>query len=196
MFLVVGLGNPGSQYDGTRHNVGFEVIDALAQTGATEGFRQSKRCLIAKAVLAGSPCLLVKPQLFMNLSGEAVGPLAHFYKVPPERILVVHDELDFAPGHVRLKPFGGHGGHNGLRDLLLHLPGDFPRVRLGIGKPRIRGKGKGADFVLARPQGAERVALDEGVTAAAEAVVLTLQLGLEAAMGRVNRGPILKASEP
>ncbi len=194
MHLVVGLGNPGTEYDGTRHNVGFEVIDALARVGATEGFRQSKRCLIAKALLAGSPCMLVKPQLFMNLSGEALGPLAHFYKVPTDRILVVHDELDFAPGEVRLKPGGGHGGHNGLRDLLLHLTGDFPRVRLGIGKPRVRGKGMGAGFVLGHPQGAERQALDDGVQAAADAVELVLKLGLEAAMGRINRAPALKSS--
>lgn len=193
MHLVVGLGNPGAEYDGTRHNVGFEVIDALAREGAHEGFRQSKRCLLAKATLAGSPCLLVKPQLFMNLSGEAVGPLAHFFKVPTSHILVVHDELDFAPGEVRLKPGGGHGGHNGLRDLLLHLSGDFPRVRLGIGKPRQRGKGLGAGFVLGHPQGAERTILDDGVAHAAQAVLWVLEHGLEAAMGRVNRGPASKA---
>jgi len=184
MFLVVGLGNPGAEYDGTRHNVGFDVVDALARTGATEGFRNSKRCLVARAVLRGAPCLLVKPQTFMNLSGEAVGPLAHFFKVAPANILVVHDELDFPPGQVRLKPGGGHGGHNGLRNLLLHLPGDFPRVRLGIGKPRLRGQGVG--FVLGRPQGAEHDAIQTAIDEAAEAVCLVLELGLEAAMRRVN----------
>lgn len=187
MYLVVGLGNPGPEFDGTRHNVGFEVVDLLARKAATEGFRSTKRCLVARAVVAGSPCLLVKPQLFMNLSGEAVGPLAQFYKVSTERILVVHDELDFAPGEVRLKPGGGHGGHNGLRDLLLHLPGDFPRVRLGIGKPRLRGKGNGAGFVLGHPKGPERDTLDASVVQAAHAVELVLELGLSAAMGQVNR---------
>lgn len=192
MYVVVGLGNPGQQYDSTRHNVGFEVIDALARQGATENFRNSKRCLVARAILAGQSCLLVKPQTFMNLSGEAVAPLAHFFKVPSHQVLVVHDELDFAPGAVRIKPSGGHGGHNGLRNLLVHLPGDFPRVRIGIGKPRV--KGQGADFVLGRFEGAERAVIVDAVDEAAQAVCWVLELGLEAAMGRINTGPVPRAS--
>jgi PTH1 family peptidyl-tRNA hydrolase len=187
MHLVVGLGNPGTEYDGTRHNVGFAVIDRLAAEGATEPFRASKRALVAKATLERCPVLLVKPQTFMNLSGESVGVLARYFRVPTESILVVHDELDFPPGQVRLKPGGGHGGHNGLRNLLVHLEGDFARVRLGIGKPRARGPGQAVGFVLGRLAGAERDAIEAGIDEAVAAVHAVLAHGLEAAMGRVNR---------
>lgn len=188
MHLVVGLGNPGAEYDGTRHNVGFAVIDALARQGALEGFRKAKRALVAKAVLGKQSCLLVKPQTFMNLSGESVGALAQFYKVDPQDIIVVHDELDFPPGQVRIKPYGGHGGHNGLRNLKLHLSGDFPRVRLGIGKPQQAGATVG--FVLGRATGAQATAIDACLAVAADAVCQILAHGLQAAMGTINRRPV------
>lgn len=189
MHLVVGLGNPGAQYVGTRHNVGFAVIDKLAQMGAIEGFRQSKRALVAQARLGDTACLLVKPQTFMNLSGEPTAALAHFFKVAPAHIVVVHDELDFAPGVVRLKPGGGHGGHNGLRNLMLHIKGDFARVRLGVGKPPRDAGGEvmGVAHVLGRAQGAQGRAIDAGIEAAADAVVDILREGFDAAMGHLNR---------
>lgn len=189
MHLVVGLGNPGAQYVGTRHNVGFAVIDKLAQAGAIEGFRGSKRALVARARLGGADCLLAKPQTFMNLSGEPVAALATFYRLEAHQVLVVHDELDFLPGLVRLKPGGGHGGHNGLRSLMLHLKGDFNRVRLGVGKPPRDGAGEalGVAHVLGRATGAQGRAIEAGIDEAAAAVIDILREGMAAAMGHLNR---------
>jgi PTH1 family peptidyl-tRNA hydrolase len=127
----------------------------------------------------------------MNLSGESVGQLAQYFDIPASAVLVVHDELDFAPGVVRLKPGGGHGGHNGLRSLMQHLKGEFARVRLGVGKPPHATAG--ANYVLSRPRGAERDAIEVGVVEAADAVLAVLQDGLERAMGTINQHPPAKS---
>jgi PTH1 family peptidyl-tRNA hydrolase len=135
--LIVGLGNPGPKYEQTRHNVGFVFVDALARAkGAT--FRPENKFHgdVCKLSLGGSDVWLLKPGTFMNLSGKAVAALARFYKLAPESVLVVHDELDIAPGQLRLKQGGGHGGHNGLRDIIAQLGSrDFYRLRIGIGHP-------------------------------------------------------------
>src|SRR5262245_39042257 len=136
-WLIVGLGNPGEKYADTRHNAGWRVLDTLVQ--ANDGFRFDERrskALIARGELAGVKVALIKPQTFMNLSGEAVAPVAHFYKVPPERILVVFDDLDLPVAKLRLRAKGGAGGHKGMRSLIQHLgTEEFPRIRLGIGRP-------------------------------------------------------------
>jgi PTH1 family peptidyl-tRNA hydrolase len=183
--VIVGLGNPGPEHLVTRHNAGFWFVDLLARRHGGE-FRDYRKYSgeTARITLSEREIILLKPTTYMNRSGLSVRQVSDFYKIAPEEILVAHDELDLPVGSVRLKQGGGHGGHNGLRNLLLHLSGDFPRLRLGIGKPRARGQGVG--FVLGRPQGAEHDAIQTAIDEAADAVCLVLELGLEAAMRRVN----------
>ena len=161
--LVVGLGNPGPKYEATRHNAGFWFADRLAaRLGA--GFRPERR-FQAEACEAAAPAgrvRIVKPATYMNRSGQTVGAVAGYFRIEPAAILVVHDELDLPPGAVRLKEGGGHGGHNGLRDVAAHLGSrDFVRVRLGIGRPD---RGRDAiDYVLARPGAEDRRLIDEAI---------------------------------
>jgi len=153
--LIVGLGNPGPQYADTRHNAGAWLVERLAKKADVNFSLQKKFLgLSARIVMQGQECHLLVPTTFMNRSGQAVGALCQFYKILPEAILVVHDELDLPPGTARIKFDGGHGGHNGLRDIMAHLgTGRFYRLRLGIGHP---GKGNNvADYVLHPPSKVE-----------------------------------------
>ncbi len=149
--LIVGLGNPGRQYERTRHNVGFLFLDSLADELGCSWFNESKfQGVFDQGKIANAPVMLLKPDTFMNRSGQSVGKIARYYKLLPEEILVVHDELDFNPGIVKLKKDGGHAGHNGLRDIIAHLNSNqFYRLRIGIGRPAA-GKVV-ADFVLSNP---------------------------------------------
>ncbi len=149
--LIVGLGNPGRQYEKTRHNAGFLFLDAVAQQmGCTWTHESRFQGLFAEGSVANGKIMLLKPDTFMNRSGQSVGKIARYYKLLPEEILVVHDELDFNPGVVKLKKDGGHAGHNGLRDIIAHLgSNEFYRLRIGIGRPAA-GKVV-ADFVLSAP---------------------------------------------
>jgi len=149
--LIVGLGNPGRQYEKTRHNAGFLFLDTLAAQLSCAWVNESKfQGAIAQGKIANTPIMLLKPATFMNLSGQSVGKIARYYKLQPEEILVVHDELDFDAGTVKLKKDGGHAGHNGLRDIIAHLNSkEFYRLRIGIGRPAT-GKVV-ADFVLSPP---------------------------------------------
>ena len=185
MQLVVGLGNPGPQYDGTRHNIGFEVVDCLALRHRFDAPRNFKNAIVCKGRISGQDVLLVKPQTYMNRSGDPVGVIARYYKTEPGEVIVVHDELDFLPGDVRLKPNGGAGGHNGLRSLIDHMGKEFPRIRMGVGKPA--NAAQGADYVLSRFDKASRVAMDEAIVVAADAVAAILADGLPAAMNRFNQ---------
>jgi len=135
--LIVGLGNPGREYEGNRHNVGFWWVDELARLQNVNFKHENKfHGETARGKLHGHEAWLLKPQTFMNGSGRAVGALAQFYKIPPEEIMIVHDELDLPPGVARMKKAGGHGGHNGLKDTIAHLgTKDFWRLRIGIGHP-------------------------------------------------------------
>ncbi len=149
--VVVGLGNPGARYEGTRHNVGFWLADELAQTFGA-GFRPASRFFgdLCRILVEGRECWLLKPTTYMNRSGQSVAAFAGYYGIAPYQLLVVHDELDLEPGVVRLKRGGGHAGHNGLRDLLKALGGpDFLRLRVGIGHPG--DKDAVVDYVLGRP---------------------------------------------
>ncbi len=152
--LIVGLGNPGSKYEDTRHNAGFLLLDEIARAyDATFAAEKKFQGETARVTIAGQDIRLLKPSTFMNLSGEAVQPMASFYRIESEQILVAHDELDLLPGTVRLKRGGGHGGHNGLRDIIKHMGREFWRVRLGIGHP---GDAKQVvNFVLKRAPGSE-----------------------------------------
>lgn len=153
--LIVGLGNPGAQYERTRHNVGFLFLDGLVSRANCRWVGESRfDGLLAEIGYVHGRVLLLKPSTFMNRSGQAVSKVARYYKLAPEDILVVHDELDFDVGVVRLKKDGGHAGHNGLRDIIVHLGSrEFYRLRIGIGRP-LAGKAV-ADFVLSSPSKSE-----------------------------------------
>jgi len=164
---IIGLGNPGPQYETTRHNVGFWLVDAIARQQACSWQREQKFQADISKPMSGSAagCWLLKPQTFMNRSGLSVQALAQFYRLLPEELLVVHDELDIAPGQVRLKQGGGHGGHNGVRDIASSLGSpDFWRLRLGIGHPRtLQLKQEVADFVLHRPNRDETIDIERAI---------------------------------
>lgn len=135
MKLLVGLGNPGAQYAGNRHNIGFMAVDAIASANGISGWKSKHAGLIAEGSVGNERVLLLKPQTFMNKSGDSVQQVARFYKLPPADIIVFYDELDLAPGKVRVKVGGGNGGHNGLRSIDPQIGLDYKRVRLGIGHP-------------------------------------------------------------
>lgn len=185
-FLVIGLGNPGPDYARTRHNVGAEVVAELARREGHALKRSKERALTAEVTMDGRRVALAFPQAFMNLSGESAVLLTRRYGiVDPERVVVVHDELDLPPGALKVKVGGGLAGHNGLRSLKQHLhTTDFVRVRIGVGKPP--SSAAGADYVLKRVPKAERELLDVAVQEAADAVELIVAEGPAAAMTRYN----------
>lgn len=188
-WLVVGLGNPGPRYEATRHNVGQLVVDELASRRG-ERFREHKggaRVVETWERPGGDKIVLVKPNTFMNVSGTPVAALSRFYSVPPERIVLVHDELDIPFDTIKLKVGGGHGGHNGIRDVAQALTtADFPRVRVGIGRPP--GRQDPADWVLSPFGGDERANLPILVSDAADAVEQLIGEGLVAAQQK-HHGP-------
>lgn len=191
MYLVVGLGNPGREHEDNRHNVGFMVADALHASFGLPPFREKFKGRFAKgdATLGSSrvDVALLEPETYMNLSGESVQPASAFLKVPPDHIVVVHDELDLAWKDVRLKVGGGHAGHNGLRSIIQHLgTADFVRVRVGVGKPPPGFRGDVADYVLSGFDAVERAELPGVVDVAANAVRRLMSEGLAPAMKAVN----------
>ena len=201
--MIVGLGNPGPDYERTRHNAGFWLLDALA-TDWRVAFTHDKAFFgwVAKARVQGEVIWLVKPATYMNRSGQAVGALARFYKMAPEQVLVVHDELDLPPGQVKLKQGGSHAGHNGLKDIQAALgSAAFWRLRVGIGHPRERGLAQGvADYVLHPPRHDELAAI-QGVLDRCRAVIPALLAGqVEQAMRQLHGGnpakPKAKAATP
>jgi PTH1 family peptidyl-tRNA hydrolase len=185
MKIVVGLGNPGAKYQGTRHNVGFDVVDYLA-AGKGVGRPQTRfQSEVAEWLEAGEKVLLVKPQTFMNLSGRAVRQLLDFYQLPPAELLVVCDDVNLPLGRLRVRARGTHGGHNGLRDIQAHLgTTEYARLRIGVGAAD-----EGADLadhVLSRFRPTERAAVEDAVARAAQAVVCWVAHGVEATMNRFN----------
>jgi PTH1 family peptidyl-tRNA hydrolase len=184
-FLVVGLGNPGKQYAGNRHNVGAMVVDVLA--GRINGrFKNHKAVAdIVETRFAGSRVVLAKPRSYMNLSGGAAATLARFFSIEPAQIIAVHDELDLPPATIRVKSGGGEGGHNGLRSMSSALgTKDYLRVRFGIGRPP--GRMDPADYVLRDFSPAERKDLDVDLERAADAVELLIEFGLEATQNQLH----------
>ncbi|MEW5754990.1 MAG: aminoacyl-tRNA hydrolase [Pseudomonadota bacterium] len=184
--LIVGLGNPGPQYEATRHNVGFWFVDALARAAGTSLKLDTKHHgQLGKTRLSGTECWLLKPTTFMNRSGQSVGSLANFYKIPAEEILVVHDELDIPAGHLRLKRGGGHGGHNGLRDIITALGSkEFVRLRLGIGHPGHASEV--SNYVLSKPSPDDRSAIERAIDEAQRQLLLIMQGELEKAMNHLH----------
>lgn len=184
--LVVGLGNPGKDYAGTRHNVGFDVVDLLARRHQGRLKAGKERALVDEVRLGGSRVALAQPTTFMNLSGESVAPLVRRYGIEdPGSLVIVHDELDLPTGVVRIKVAGGLAGHNGLRSIKAHLHTDeFVRIRIGVGRPT--SKEHGADHVLGRVGRADRQQLDIAVELAADAVEAIVERGVDAAMNEFN----------
>ncbi|MBR9803097.1 aminoacyl-tRNA hydrolase [bacterium] len=185
MKVIVGLGNPGGKYEGTRHNVGFEVLYELARKWQASGVTRAHEAEIAEVHVAGEKTLLVAPQTFMNLSGRSVGSLVKFYKVDLEDLLVISDDLNLPCGQLRLRASGSSGGQKGIRDIIAHLgTEDFPRLRVGIGRPP--GRMDVSTFVLKRFLAEERETMDLTVRDAVDAVELWLREGVTAAMNKVN----------
>ena len=184
--LIVGLGNPGSEYQDTRHNAGFWFVDELArQQGAS--FKSEKKFHgdTARCRIDGEECWLLKPQTFMNLSGQSVQALANFYKIPLEAILVVHDELDLDAGVVRLKDAGGHGGHNGLRDIIQKMGGNkFLRLRIGIGHPGDKSRVTG--HVLNKVTQDDRIEIERAIDSAIRELPLIIHGEVQRAMNTLH----------
>lgn len=168
MWLIVGLGNPGNKYANTRHNIGFMAIDKLHDTENFGAFKSDHHSLVAKGCIGSSECMLMKPQTFMNLSGQAVSQAMKFFKIPDNRVIVVHDDLDLPFGALKLKTAGGHGGHNGLRSIIQHIGPGFWRVRLGIGRPPVFGDA--TSHVLGPYTAAERDTVLEQIDSAMRAI--------------------------
>ncbi|MBX6312443.1 MAG: aminoacyl-tRNA hydrolase [Isosphaeraceae bacterium] len=184
--LVVGLGNPGSLYQGTRHNIGFEVVDRLARGGSGTKFTRKFDGQFAETEIDFHHVLLLKPETFMNLSGRSVRQAVQFYKLDLSDLLVVCDDLSLPLGKLRLRPGGSDGGQKGLRDIAAQLgTEDFPRLRIGIGD---RGPIDAADFVLSRFRPSERPVIDDALITATQAVAVWVSQGIAAAMNRFN-GP-------
>lgn len=172
MLLLVGLGNPGPEYAGNRHNVGRMAIDAIAMRHGFGSFRQRFHGLVTTGTLGGEKVIALKPETFMNESGKCVAAAAHFYKIPPGDVLVFHDDIDLAPGKLRVKLGGGDGGHNGLRSIDQHLGPDYRRLRIGVGHPGDRDRV--ASYVLADFAKSEKVWLAFLLDAIAEKTDLLL----------------------
>jgi len=165
--LIVGLGNPGAEYEQTRHNAGFWLVDNLANALPNARLQRESgfNAMVAKTIIGGNQLWLLEPQTYMNRSGQSVGAIARFYKIQPDEVLVVHDELDLPPGAAKLKKGGSSGGHNGLKDITSALgTQDYWRLRIGIGHPRTLNLNQPvADFVLHRPRREEQLLIDEAI---------------------------------
>lgn len=185
MYLIAGLGNPTKEYDKTRHNVGFAVIDTLADKYRIDVSEKKHKALCGKGVIEGRKVLLVKPQTFMNLSGESIRAAVDYYKIEPEDIIVIYDDISLDPGQLRIRLKGSAGGHNGIKNIITHLgTQEFPRIKVGVGAkpPRV----DLADYVLSRFSPDEQKLMDEAFKEAAEAAVSMMTDGAERAMNHYN----------
>lgn len=184
--LIVGLGNPGTEYAQTRHNAGFWYVERLAQRYSIQLKPESRfHGLTGRGQIEGHDVRLLLPSTFMNRSGQAVVPMAKFFQISPDQLLIAHDELDLASGVIRLKSGGGHGGHNGLRDIVPHLGTEFHRLRIGIGHPGHRDKVTG--HVLGKAPNAEQALLDQAIDEALRLSDLIVSGHLSQAMNQLNR---------
>jgi peptidyl-tRNA hydrolase, PTH1 family len=185
MHVVVGLGNPGARYGGTRHNIGFEVVEFIAHHHGVALKEKKFKAHFGRGHVGTEPVMLVCPQTFMNRSGDSIGPLVGFYKLKSDSVVVIHDDLDLPVGVVKVKSGGGHGGHNGLRDLVSKLGNaNFQRVRVGIGRPQ--GPMATSDWVLSRWASSQKGLLQRIHERAAEATLALLEQGVTEAMNQFN----------
>ncbi|TVU20378.1 hypothetical protein EJB05_36585 [Eragrostis curvula] len=182
-WLFVGLGNPGRMYKGTRHNIGFEMIDAIAEAEGISVSNKQFKAVVGKGLIGDVPVMLAKPQTYMNASGESVGQLVSYFKIPLDQLVVIYDDLDLPFAKLRLLPKGGHGGHNGMRSIIDHLKQsrDFPRLRIGIGRPEEMGV---ISFVLGSFTKQEREEIDVALHRGLQAVRTMVQEGF-------NKGALL-----
>jgi PTH1 family peptidyl-tRNA hydrolase len=184
--LIVGLGNPGSRYERTRHNVGFDTVNLLAAQWGWSWEPGRGKSLIASGMVGVEKVLLAKPQTYMNSSGSAVRDLVHFYKLELPDLLVICDDLDLPLGKIRLRARGSAGGQHGLEDIIHQLGAtDFARIKIGVGRPA-HGRAENIDYLLSEPRGDERLALDAAIARAAEAACCWLSEGAERAMNQFN----------
>ena len=185
MKLVVGLGNPGKQYEKTKHNIGFMVVDAIADSVPHTPWREEQRAEVCSITVAGEKVLLVKPQTFMNVSGESVGPLMRYYKSDASDVYCIYDDMDLPVGIVRIRPNGSSGGHNGIKSLISHLGTEnFPRFRVGIGRPLPQWTV--IDHVLAPFSEESQEKVQKGIKDTVKAVLGTLEVGIDKGMNQFN----------
>lgn len=187
MYIIVGLGNPGKEYQNTRHNIGFDVIDKLAEEESIAVLEKKHKAIIGKGYVAGQKCILAKPHTFMNLSGESVRQLLDYYKADEtDELIVISDDISLEVGGLRIRKKGSAGGHNGLKNIIAHLGHDnFIRIRMGVGE-----KPKGydlADYVLGHFSAQERKVMDDAAKTAAEAIRMIITQDADAAMNTFNR---------
>ena len=183
--LIVGLGNPGAQYADTRHNAGFWFVDEVARKyGISLSMDKKYHGQVGRGTIEGQEVRLLLPETFMNRSGQSVVPLAKFFQIKPNEILIAHDELDISPGSIRLKTGGGHGGHNGLRDIVPHIGADFHRLRIGIGHPGHASQVSA--HVLSKPAVGDRAAIDQAIDCAVANLPLIMANDLDKARNHIN----------
>lgn len=187
MYIIAGLGNPSKEYEGTRHNAGFQVIDRIAEKYNISVDAKKHRALIGKGMIAGQKVILAKPQTFMNLSGESIRSLLDYYKIDEENeLIIIYDDISLEPGQIRIRAKGSAGGHNGIKNIIQHLGGQvFPRIKVGVGeKPP---KMDLADYVLGHFSKEEKEQMDEGYEHAMHALELMLMGEISEAMNEYNR---------
>jgi PTH1 family peptidyl-tRNA hydrolase len=185
LYIIAGLGNPGLKYSNTRHNVGFDTIDLLAYKHDIKVTKVKHKALVGEGKIGGKRVLLVKPQTFMNLSGESIREILEWFKVPSSRVIIIYDDIDLAIGKFRLRAKGSSGTHNGMKSIIYQIQtDDFPRIRIGIDKPPANWDL--ADYVLGRFGTEERKIINESITNAAEAAAVIVEQGIEKAMNLYN----------
>ena len=185
MKLVVGLGNPGKQYEATKHNIGFMVIDAIADSVPHTPWKEEQSAEVCSITVDGEKVLLVKPQTFMNASGESVGPLMRYYKIDPSDVYCIYDDMDLPVGKLRIRPNGSSGGHNGIKSLISHIGTEnFPRFRVGIGRPLPQWTV--IDHVLAPFSEENQEKVQKGIKDTVKAVLGTLEVGIDKGMNQFN----------
>lgn len=184
--MIIGLGNPGTKYENTRHNVGFDTIDYISNQFGIKVSKLKHKALIGDGNIHGEKVILVKPQTYMNLSGESVREVVEWYKVPMSSIIIIYDDIDLALGSIRVRPKGSSGTHNGMRSVIYQIQSDdFPRVRIGIGRPP-----EGwelADYVLSKFNTEDRKIINDSIKNSAEAAAAIIKSGVETAMNKYNK---------
>lgn len=186
MYVIVGLGNPGDRYAQTKHNIGFITIDYLAEQNNIKMNKTKHKAIIGEGSIGGEKVLLVKPQTFMNLSGQSVMDIVGFYKVPPQNLIVIYDDIDLPVGKVRIRPSGSSGTHNGMRNIIYLINNqEFPRIRIGVGKqPDYMDL---ADYVMTKFTGEEKSLMEEAVKKSAAAALEIVKSGINIAMNKYNK---------
>ncbi len=184
MYIIVGLGNPGKQYENTKHNVGFLTIDILAEKLGVRVSKIKHKALMGEGLIGGEKVILVKPQTYMNLSGESVREIISFYKADTEKMIVIYDDIDLPMGALRIRKKGSAGTHNGMRSIIYQISSeDFPRIRVGIGGEH---KGSLADYVISGFREEDRKTMEEAILRAADSVICTIEKGIDIAMREYN----------